>query len=263
MKKVSLIFGLASLILLGCAYYFMQKSAALISENDQEVLEIETVIKDNQSSLPDKLVSPDNKNEYYFIDLDLKQADHIIINNCLQFYNKDNSFENANRCEELIVDAVVENMGETDFIKAILGNSISYEKDVSLKGDFISSLFNTPTFQSSLKSKLIVTFLNRYRDPIKLETMFDQYQAFFLNDISKNIFSKLFENQVDVLINSFDEIQEQDDIEAFYQQIYYKAETKNRHAEFWSFTFWKRRELENNDQIIYAILKEIKAHYDH
>ena len=263
MKKASLIFVLASLILFGCAYYFMQKSAGLISKNDQEVLEIETSLNDNRSNLPDKLVPPDDKVEYYFMDLDLKQADHIIINNCLQFYNNDNSFENANRCEELIVDAVVKNMGEIDFIKAILGNSISYEKDVSLKGDFISSLFNTPTFQSSLKSKLIVTFLNRYRDPLKLETMFDRYQNFFLNDISNNIFSKLFENQVDVLINSFDEIQEQDDIEAFYQQIYYEAETKNRHAEFWNFTFWKRRELEKNDQIIYAILKEIKTHYDH
>lgn len=36
---------------------------------------------------------------------------------------------------------------------------------------------------------------------------------------------------------------------------------KNKHDEFWHITFWKRRELEKNDQVVIEILKEIKNYY--
>lgn len=259
MKKAIIIFGIGSLVLFGCSYFFMQKSAALIKANDQMVEEIENP---SSTELANRIVIPDQEDKYFYNDMRLNQADHISINNCLQYYTNDKSFENANRCEEQIVDVIVKNIGVNNFIKALIGNTISYNKDVSLKSDFPRTLFSTPTYNTSLKSKLILTFLNRYRDPLKLKEEFDNYKVYFYETISKSLYSKLFEDYLNTYIESYDEIQEQADIEAFYKNIYYEAETKNKHAEFWNITFWKRRELEKNDQVIYSILNEIKTHYE-
>ena len=62
-------------------------------------------------------------------------------------------------------------------------------------------------------------------------------------------------------MNSYNTINEQKDKEAYFKKIYYEAETKNKHDEFWYTTFWKRRALEKNDKIVYAIINEIKEHY--
>lgn len=180
----------------------------------------------------------------------------------MQYYMSDESFENANKCEEIIVDAVIKSMGEAEFIKAIIGNMINYQHVASIKGDFPKTLFDTGTSKASLKSKLILTFINRYRDSVKLQAEFDNYKNYFFSSISENLYKKLFKNRIDTLISTYEEITEKEDKESFFKEIYYNAETLNRHSEFWDFTFWKRRELERNDKTIYSILKEIKAQYE-
>jgi len=261
MKKAIIILGMASLVIFGGAYYFMQKSSNLISKSDQAVLNTVEVINNVKKTLPKRLVKLYRKDGYYYKNLDLSKENHIIINNCLQYYVNDNSFEDANRCEELIVDAIIKNIGEVNLIKALIGDVISYENDISLKSNFPRNLFSNASYNASLKSQLILTFINRYRDPVKLQTEFDNYKLYFFDIISKNLYTKLFENYLNTFIESYDEIQQQEDKESFFKRIYYEAETKNRQGELWNLTFWKRRELEKNDQIIYSILKEIKAHY--
>ena len=260
-KKISISFIVFGFLFLGATYYFMQKSSHLVADSEQAALKLESVLT-GKTKLPKKSIKPDNKNRYYYNDIELKQEEHIAINNCMQYYINEESFDNANKCEEVIVDLVIKNMGEAEFIKAIIGNMIHYKSDVSLKDDFPKTLFDTSITEAPLKSKLMLTFINRYRNPIKLQTEFDNYKDYFFGSISENLYRKLFKNRVNKFIESYDEINKQEDRESFFKEIYYKAETKNRHNEFWKFTFWKRRELEKNDKTIYSILKEIKIHYE-
>ncbi len=262
MKKASIIFSIIGLLFLGCTYYFMQKSSQLINESDQAALNVEEFLLSGRTELPTKLINPDNEDAYYYEDMGLKQKDHILINNCMKYYMNDESFDNANRCEEIIVDAVIKSMGEAEFIKAIIGNMINYKSEVSIKDNFPKIMFDTGTTEASLQSKLMLTFINRYRDPVKLQVEFDNYKDYFFGSISENLYRKLFKNYIDTFIGTYEEIKVMEDKESFFKEIYYKAETLNRHSEFWNFTFWKRRELEKNDKTIYFILKEIKMHYE-
>lgn len=262
MKKASIIFSIIGFLFLGCSYYFMQKSADLITESEQVALSVQDLMLSNKTEPPTKLITPDNENAYYYEDMELKQDEHVKINNCMQYYMNDESFDNANRCEEIIVDAVIKSMGEAEFIKAIVGDMINYKIEVSIKGDFPRTLFDTSITEASLKSKLMLTYINRYRDPVKLQSEFDNYKDYFFSSISENLYKKLFKNYINTFIESYEEINKQEDKESFFKDIYYKAETLNRHSEFWNFTFWKRRELEKNDKTIYFILKEIKMHYE-
>ena len=262
MKKVSIFFCIIGSIFLAFTYYFMQKSTRLITKSEQAALKLEAVLT-GKIPLPKKSIIPDIEGAYYYYEnMDLAQKEHIMINDCMQYYINDESFDNGNRCEELIVDAVIKNMGESEFIEAIIGSAINYKSEVSIKDNLPKMFFDTETTEAPLKSKLILTFLNRYRDPIKMQTAFNAYKEYFLDNISENLYNKLFQKYLNTFIESYEEINSQEDKESFYKKIYYEAETKNRHSEFWKYTFWKRRELEKNDQVIYAILKEIKSHYE-
>jgi len=262
MKKASIIFSIVGLLFLGSTYYFMQKSTHLISESEQAALDIEILMHSNKTALATKFLIPDNEDEYYYEDMELKQEEHIAINNCMQFYMNKESFDNADKCEEIIVDTIIENMGEVAFIKAVVGIMINYKSEVSIKDNFPKMFFDTGTTEAPLKSKLILIFLNRYRSPVKLQVAFDNYKDYFFDNTSENLYKKLFKDYTDTFIGTYEEINGMKDKEYFFQNIYYEAETKNRHSEFWNFTFWKRRELEKNDKTIYAILKEIQNHYE-
>ena len=68
--------------------------------------------------------------------------------------------------------------------------------------------------------------------------------------------------QLTACITAYNEIKSKPDEEAFFKDIYFKAHTQNLHGKYWNITFWKRRALEKNDTTLYAILKEIKIHYN-
>uniref|UniRef100_UPI00404B0282 hypothetical protein n=1 Tax=Gelidibacter sp. TaxID=2018083 RepID=UPI00404B0282 len=254
MKKVILIVVIISSIFFGFGYFFMQKSSKLITQNEESIFEI---IESNAThSIPS-----DEEFSHYFKNMDLKQEEHIIINNCLQniLNEKDNTA--YTKCEDIILDAVIEEMGNTQFIKAIIGNMISYSTSIKFKQDFYKTVFPSNDDKTKISSSLIFAFINRYRDAEKLKIEFDNNKEYFFENVSKDLYQKLFEKTLNNFLDSYVKINEQDNKEAYYKKIYYEAETKNKHDEFWYITFWKRRELEKNDQVVIEILKEIKNYY--
>lgn len=257
MKKVIILLFTTSVFLFGYAFYFMQKSANLISQNEDEVYEIsELTSSDKLNSL-----APDPEFMHYFEDMELKQEDHIIINNCLQNAINNDVKNTSDKCESIILDAIIDKMGHTQFINAIIGNMISYKSDVYLKHDFYKTLFPSKDEKNALSSKLTFAFLNRYRNPEKLKLEFETNKNYFFENMSKTLYQKMFEKTINQFIESYNTISEQKNKEAYYKKIFYEAETKNKHGEFWYITFWKRRELEKNDQVVIEILKEIKNYY--
>jgi hypothetical protein len=153
-------------------------------------------------------------------------------------------------------------MGKTQLITAILGNMINYKNEVSFKYDFYKTLFPSNNEKTTISSRLIFTFINRYRNPEKLQIELDKNKDYFFENISRSLYQELFDKTLNNLTNSYNTINEQTDKEAYFKKIYYEAETKNKHDEYWYITFWKRRALEKNDKIVYAIIKEIKEHYN-
>lgn len=254
MKKAIIILVTLSILFFGYAYYFMQKSSKLINESEERVYEID-------ANISSKSIASDAEFVYYFENMDLKQEDHIIVNNCLQNIKNENENSTNSKCEDIILDVVIDKMGKTQLITAILGNMINYSNDVTFKYDFYKTLFPSNNEKTAITSKLIFTFMNRYRNPEKLKTEFDRNKNYFFQNISKSLYQKLFEKTLNNFTNSYNTINEQKDKEAFFKKTYYEAETKNKHDEFWYTTFWKRRELEKNDKIVYDIINEIKEHY--
>lgn len=233
----------------------MQKSSKLITQNEESIYEI---VESNGSNS----ISSDKEFQYYFENMDLKQEEHIIINNCLQNFINDNENNATSKCDDIILDAVLKEMGNNQFIKAIIGNMISYKSTICLKQDFYKTVFPSNDDKTKISSRLIFAFINRYRDAEKLKIEFDNNKEYFFENVSKDLYQKLFEKTLNNFLDSYAKINEQEDKEAYYKKIYYEAETKNKHDEFWYITFWKRRELEKNDQVVYTILQEIKANYD-
>ena len=233
----------------------MQKSSKLISQNEESIYEIE------ESNGSNSILS-DEEFTHYFKNMDLKQEEHIIINNCLQNILNEKDNTTYTKCEDIILDAVIEEMGNTQFIKAIVGNMISYNSSTYLKQDFYKTVFPSNNDKTKISSRLIFAFINRYRDAEKLKIEFDNNKEYFFENVSKDLYQKLFEKTLNNFLDSYVKINKKDEKEAYYKKIYYEAETKNKHDEFWYITFWKRRELEKNDQVVYTILQEIKANYD-
>jgi hypothetical protein len=254
MKKAIILLVIISVSFLGYAYYLMQKSSELISLNEEEIYEI---VESNSSNS----IASDEEFMYYFENMVLEQEDHIIINNCLQNIINENNNSTSSKCEDIILDVIIDKMGKTQLINAIIGNMINYNSVISFKYDFYKTLFPSQNDEKAISSKLIFTFINRYRNPEKLKLEFDSNKNYFFEKITKDLYEKLFEKTLNNFIDSYTKINEQEDKEGFYKKVYYEAETKNKHNEFWFITFWKRRELEKNDTIVYAILKEIKSHY--
>lgn len=181
----------------------------------------------------------------------------------MQFYLNDQSFEEANSCQEKIVDAIIKQDGELSFIFSIAGNMLSYTNDgVFIKYNFIKDIVLSGKRKNQLKEKLILAFVNRFRDPIKLETAFSNYKGIYFSSISHEIYEKVYKDYINSFLKTYDEIHSKKDKEAFYQDIYFKADKLNKHGDYWFYTFWKRRELEKNDTIIYTFLKEINDYYN-
>jgi hypothetical protein len=254
MKKAIILLVGVSTLFFGYAYYLMQKSSELIQQSEQEVYEIENDVLVNKVPLDEGFT-------YYFEDMDLEQKEHIIVNNCLQNMINNDVTNISNTCDAIVLDAVIDKMGEPQFIKAILGNMINYKSDITFKYDFYKTLFPSNDEKRTISSKLIFTFMNRYRNPEKLQIEFDKNKDYFFENVPKSLYQKLFEKTINNFVNSYNTIKQQTDKEAYFKKIYYEAETKIKHDEFWHITFWKRRELEKNDQVVYDIINEIKEHY--
>lgn len=261
MKKATIVITIISILVSATTYFIIINTNEIMQEitlNESITNSIDVTFKSIESSIDDA----DDDYKYYYQDIELNQKQIIEVNECIQFYLEDESFENANNCQEKIVDAILKERGELNFIKSITGDMLSYTKNgVFIKYNYLKDLIGSGKSKNDLKEKLMLVFINRYRDPLNLETTYQNYKATFFNYISKDVYDKVYKAYINSFLKSYNEIHNREDVEAFYQDIYFKAEKLNKHNDYWFYTFWKRRELEKNDIVIYTILKEIEDYY--
>lgn len=278
MKKISI-----SLVILGvgfvcCAYFFSQKSARLIDEDyldsqsmhhqpikqplelneDQlDSLRLNNHLIEQQLKLKNSLLEElkDDRNlNFKNIEIDMNQY-YTFIKPCIDNYQKTEKV--SEDCAKYLMNVVVEDFEELGFINAIIGSCINYEF-LTYKYWFLKDLFLE---KASIQQKITLAFLNKYRDPKVLEEAYYKYKDILFSKISKTMYQKIFEKEVNDCLSAYQEIARQKDADAFFEDIYFKADSQYLHGAYWKYTFWKRRMIEKNDAIIYKILTEIKQHY--
>lgn len=256
MKKAIIIILTLGLVLVGFAFYFAESSILLHSQFDRKI-EYNKYRVNETSKLEDRIkhIQQLDENQYNYEYLELNQVDFVKVNDCVQKHLSEN--EITDKCKDVIIDIIVDDYGEVDFIESIIGHSINYYS-FSIGYPFPRNLFGE---KAPLNSKLILHFLNRYREPQKLQQEFDAYKNHFYKRIPKSIYDKIFDEYITKLISTYQDIESKEDKEAYFKEIYFKAESQNLHSKYWKVTFWKRRALEKNNIVIYNILTEIKRHY--
>lgn len=263
MKKATIIITAISILVSIATYFVLQRTDNLRNEitlTEAAANSIAGTSKAREGSID----AADDDYEYHYENIALDQKQYVEVNECMQFYLQNESFENGNNCQEKIVDAITQDRGEIGFIKNIMGDMLYYDDtEVTLKNNYVRDLILTSKSKTYLKEKLVLAFVNRYRDPIKLQETYTNYKAHFYSYIPKVVYDKVYKTYVNSFINSYDEIYANENVEAYYKDIYFKAEKLNKQSDYWFYTFWKRRELEKNDRILYAILKEINGHYQY
>lgn len=256
MKKAVVILLVFALGSLGVAYYFSTESLKLIKRK-QEGDHLNEVLLENKmiadESAREELL---NGNTIIYQSIDLTKPEYAIINPCMKDFQTSGKLDVL--CLNEIVEVVINDFGEEGFIKAVIGSSIDYN-NLTLAPTFLGSLFSDRT---SLANSLCLGFLNRYRNPHSLQQAFNRYKEHVFSSVPKSLYQDVFEKQVDELLSAHEEIMGQNNKEAFFEDIYFKADTQYLHAQYWKYTFWKRREIEKNDKVLYAILTQIKNHYN-
>ncbi|KAB5492130.1 MULTISPECIES: hypothetical protein [Flagellimonas] len=256
MKKAVVILLVIGLGWVGVAYYFSSESLKLIEEK-QEVDYLNEVILENEM-IADESAKEDLTygNSIIYQSIDLTKPEYAVINPCMQDFHASGKWDAL--CLNEVLDVVVDDFGEEGFMNALIGSSIDYD-NLALDPTFLRNLFSE---RPSLANALSLGFLNRYRNPGNLQQTFDRYKADLFKSITKSLYQKVFEQQVDELLSAHEEISGQNNKEAFFEDLYFKADTRNIHRQYWKYTFWKRREIEKNDKVLYAILTEVKNHYN-
>lgn len=264
MKKATITLTIISILISAITFYVIKLTDKKNIEIEQETALLSNITTQNEN-IANSIESSDENFEYYHTEFDLDEKQYIKVNECMQFYIKDRSFINANNCQKNIVDQILNQIGEKGYIKSIMGDMLSYstKNEVFLKTDYITNIVGLNTKGSNLKDHLILSFVNRYRDPEQLQAIYNNNKMYFFDYIPKSIYDKVYKNYINTFVNSYDDIHNQSNKENFYKEIYFKAEKQNKQSDYWHYTFWKRRELEKNDKIIYTILKEIDTHYTH
>ena len=261
MKKATIIITALSILVSIATYLVIKKTDEIVKEISLAE-EIANSMDASSKSFESSIDDAGDDYKYYYEDLQLNEKQYVEVNECMQFYLTNESFANALNCQEKIVDAIIEEDGELSFIKSVIGDMLVYSKTgASLDVTYLRNLILADERKTFLKEKLILAFVNRYRDPVKLEKTFIDYKSYFYDYIPQTVYDMVYKEYVNTFINTYNEIHENKDVEAFYKDIYFKADKLNKQDEYWFYTFWKRRELEKNDQIIYGILNEINTHY--
>ncbi|WP_108424805.1 hypothetical protein [Flagellimonas amoyensis] len=256
MKKVIIILGIIGLGGVGVAYYFSLESLKVMDQVQEEE-SLNEVLADNKSiaeeSAREELIYG---NSIIYQSIDFTKPEYEVIGPCIQNFHTTGKLDAL--CLNEVLEAVVGDLREEGFINAVIGSSIDYE-NLALDPTFLDNLFSE---QTSLANALSLGFLNRYRSPKKMQQAFDRYKTDLFNSVPKSLYQKVFERKVLECLSAYEEITGQANREAFFEDIYFKADTQNLHGQYWTYTFWKRREMEKNDKVLYVILTEIKNHYN-
>ncbi|WP_422090037.1 hypothetical protein [Tenacibaculum ovolyticum] len=261
MKKTTIIitsFSILISIITCIIIIFTSEKASIINENQKFYHNV----SNETDAIKNNLADSNNKYEHYYTELNLDKKNFIAVNECMQLYLKGEDFTESNKCEKVIVNALIQEEGETNLIKAVLGDMLSYSRnEVYLKHYYFSYLISHKKSKSNLKQNLILAFINRYRDPIELKKLYKNTKEYLYNYMSRNVYENLYKERINLFISSFNEIQSKPNKELFYSEIYEASENQNDQDKYWFYTFWARRELEKNDLILYRIFKEINEYY--
>ncbi|MDC6363777.1 MULTISPECIES: hypothetical protein [Flavobacteriaceae] len=255
MKKIVVILTIVGLCLVGLAYYFSSESLRLIErkqEGDSFNESIEKQMIADRSAREELLFG----NTVSYQSIDLSKPDHAKINLCMQHYGAKGELDAI--CLNNLLKVIVDDFGELAFLKATIGSCINYDNLV-FDHRFLPDLLNKNT---SLANRLTLGFLNRFRNPEHLRYAFDKHKGDLFKNTPKSLYQKIFEKQVNELLSTYKEIKDQKNKEAFFEDLYFKADSQNLHGQYWKYTFWKRREIEKTDRVIFTILNEIKQHYN-
>lgn len=255
MKKLILILLCCGLFLMGFLAYYANKSSLLIEQFQQGVFS-EDSLNYQAEKIENRLISLQKNTEAIYPYLELNSAQFKSIAGCLKAYNNLGTL--VANCDTQIVDIILKDYGEKNYIKSIIGNSIDYNS-ITYNYKYLKGLFKE---DATLINQLSLNFINRFRNPERLKQAYDNYKDEILTMVPKTLYKKVFENQVIILLEAYDKIERKTDKEAYFEDIYLRAETQYLHSKYWETTFWKRRSLENNDQICYNILKEINNYYN-
>ncbi|WP_338360068.1 hypothetical protein [Yeosuana marina] len=255
MKKLILILLGLGLFFMVFSMYYANKSSRLIEQFQQDTFTIEG-LSNEAENIENRLLSLEDNTEVNYPHLELNSAQFKSIKNCLEIYNNLGTL--AANCDTQMVDIILQDYGEKNYIKSIIGASIAYNA-ITYNHNYLQSLFKE---DASLANQLSLNFINRFRNPERLQYAYTKYKDEILTMLPKALYNRLFKNQVTALLNTYEEIESKTDKEAYYEEVYLRAETQYLHSKYWKTTFWKRRALENNDQICHKILLDINNYYN-
>lgn len=109
------------------------------------------------------------------------------------------------------------------------------------------------------------------RSSQNIESIWKQNKSFFYTFMSKSKYDKLCKSVITDLVEIHKNITQEPNHKEFYKtynvkdSIFHTFPTTKYVNSFkysWPFSFWDRRFKENNDEIVYEILNEIKNHYE-
>lgn len=253
MKKIILILLFTGLAFVIAGYYYAEKSMQRIAQNEK-IIELEVQTTKDEEAIKNRLTQLKN-NTMSYTPLELNEVAYTSVNPCLQAYIQQKTL--SAHCAAQVLQVIMDDFSEEGMVNAIVGEAIDYN-NLSFNHNFFKELFRT---DASLKSKLMAGFLNKFRNPERLQDMFNSHKQHLYSNIPKSVYQNIFASQLDKCMAAYEEIQSKTDKEAFFKDIYFKADSQHLHDKYWRFTFWKRRALEKNDTVLYAILKDIKNHY--
>lgn len=256
MRTAAIISVLIGLSFIGLAYFYSLKSSQIIVQNEEYDHTQELLRENQQIAIEDEISEIQNGNFFNHQYLELNEYEH---ENALLFVGQFNENGTIDPFySDAVLDIILEEFEELGFIKAIIGSSIDYVA-FSYDHSFLNRIFKK---DATLAEKLTLGFINRYRDPEILQQTFEKYKEELYLKIPKSLYKKVFEKTISGMLQAHKNLDTQSDREAFFEDIYFKANSQNLHQKYWDYTFWKRREIEKNDEVVFSILKDIQDHYE-
>lgn len=256
MKKTAIISVVIGLSFQGFAYYYSLKSQQLIEQNQMYDDAKDILNKNQKTAIEDEIYEIQQNDRISYQFLELSESGYRDVNSLVEQFNNQEDLDPL--YANTVVQLIEKDFGELGFIKAFIGSSIDYV-NFSWDFSFLNRLFKE---DASLSEKLTRAFLNKYRNPGQLRRAFEKFKAEIFHRIPKSLYEKVFEELLSDMLQAHQEIESQPNREAYFEDLYRKADSQHLHSNYWAYTFWKRREIEKNEKEVYAILNEIRDHYE-
>ena len=199
--------------------------------------------------------------------IELSTSQIYTVSKCLETNKYIGEKEKCTACAEILNKTLIDLEGEESLVKAIAHSYFSSGiKYLTLGGTIKMEKFKNSSDENSDYFKAISYsgYLNSLRDPKKLSNFYAKYKPLLHSYITEKLYQKNLKPSIDNLLNAYQKLEIVDNRNEYLKEIDEIASQTHSHSDLknWSFTFWHRRALENNDEIIYTILKEVKNHYE-